>query len=49
MDKITLIFLICAVITALAVIFGWLEWGRKKYCVHGVLSPDRNQKYQEKQ
>lgn len=30
MDKITLIFLICAVITALAVVFGWLEWGRKK-------------------
>jgi len=30
MDKATLILLICAVITALAVVFGWLEWGRKK-------------------
>ena len=30
MDKVTLILLICAVITALAVVFGWLEWGRKK-------------------
>ena len=30
MDKVTLISLICAVIMALAVVFGWLEWGRKK-------------------
>ncbi|MDP3043049.1 MAG: hypothetical protein Q8N21_01470 [bacterium] len=30
MTKITLIFLICAIITALAVVFCWLDWGRKK-------------------
>jgi len=30
MDNVNLILLICAIITALAVVFGWLEWGRKK-------------------